>query len=418
MKKCLSLILLLCFLFFAFSTASFSSAETMTSAYSYAERFAALYPVRTAESGEEGRASSYLSSALSLMGYEVATPSFKYYNASSGASSSASRLVEYNHVIGIKDFGKEKTVLIGGYYGSFSPSDSGGAGEGAEVALGVGAILSAAEKIALSSPDYNVAVAFWGGLELSDFDVKKCGVNLKTLALYINVDGVAAGKYDYLFTDDVPRSHDAYFLSVIEKAGAFVKKAPAFKRASSFYAVDGAYSYTHLGLAGANVYFLNEEIPCASFVGGDWEKEAGLYRYADKADVAGTRLDTFTELNARNGGKSETEARLASLSNVIAQAVTGEGLKPALEKSAKDVTGADLNSRLAYLLILLIGGAAVIAFFVVLILKQGKDRKEKIWENSFDTPRESRSDPFSDFSEEEKKSEEEKSDRDDDVFRF
>ena len=416
MRKLLLVLLIVSVLFFALAPVGVSSAEATP--YEYAAAFASLYPTRTLGGDLEQASSAVLVSFLDALGYRVETPSFVHQIES--ANTSAKITCHYNHVLGFKNNGKGKTVLIGTYYGTFEPSDGDGVGEGAETALSVGALQSVAAKLSTISCDYDIVIAFWGGMALSEFDVEKCGVDLDTLALYINLDGVAAGTYDYLYCDDVKRAHATYFKGIIEEAGADILDPPAYKRAISYAFSDGTYVQAHLGILGANNAFLAEDVPCASFVGGAWTYETGVYRYEGKGDVAGTSEDTFEVIDRRNGGKEETEKRLLAVSDVIVKGVTGEGLSAALDRAEKEVSGADLRSPLAYYLILFIGAGVVILLFILLIVRQGKDRREQVWEGAFRTPEEEsprEGSPFEEF-EGEKNQDPPKDDGEDDVFRF
>ena len=197
--------------------------------------------------------------------------------------------------------------------------------------------------------------------------------------------------------------------------GADVSAPPVYKKPLSLYTEEGAYAFTHLGLVGVNRDLMNKDVPCAAFVGGNWEKDCGLYHYDGLTEISGTKFDTIEEIDRRNGGKEKTEARLEKVSDAIAATVTGEGLKEALGAAEKEISGADLDSELAYALIVFIGGAAAIAFFLFLILKRKKPVREGVWNERFEQTAKEADDPFSEFGGEEQKKEPE---NDDDVFRF
>ena len=413
MKK----VLLFLFVFaivFSLSAIPFASAEVSDPAYDYARAFAAAHPTRDAMSGKEAASVPFLKDNLLALGYTVTTPEYNYVDTDFEDGAQSGRSCTYYHVVGTRDLGKEKTVVIGGYYGGFASQGSSGTGEGAEIAASVGALLSIAEKLKDASLDYNLAIAFWGGASLSDFREDNCGVPIEKIALYVGLDGVAAGERDYLYCDDVPRSHEKYFRSVASSVRAEIASAPLFKRPVSLYSTRGSLDYVHLGLVGVNRDFMERNISCATFVGGDWESGCGLYRYKGKTEISGTPLDTFEEIDLRNGGKERTAARLSGVANTVARAVSGEGLKSALTSAEKEISGKDLDSELVYALVTLIGGAAAIAFFLVFFFKQGKDRKETVWRDSFEKPQGSSEDPFSDLDSREEKT----GDGDDDVFRF
>lgn len=419
MKRALLGILLFSLMLSLFLVGNVAAAET-TAPYDLAASFASTYSRRDILSGGEGAAQKALSEALSARGYAVTEPSFRKVLSSDEGKDV---VYEYANVIGFKDNGKGKTLLFGCYYGGYEPTDSLGVGDGASVALGVGTLLYVASALSDLSLDYDVAIAFWGGMELGvDLDLEKCGVDLSKVALYVNFDCVGAGSKDYLYADDVPRTQEKYFLSIAEEQGANLSAAPTYKKPAAFAVGDGAYSYLHLGILGANRCFLNEGVACVNFTSGAWDYESGLYRYPGKGEIEGTSLDTLAEIDKLNGGKESTSARLLAISKVVIAGVTDARLPEILDKAAKERTGADLDSRLAYYLITFIGIAGVFAFFLVLILKQGKDRRDVQWEPIV-KPSEKSEDPFEEFrSEGETFSREEKSPEDekdeDDIFRF
>ena len=387
MKKALFLILtisllLSCFLWGGtFALAEEEAQSPYDIAYSYATEFAD----RSVGGAEENAAKS-LSSGLSKHGYVVQEYPIDYYKDD---STGVKIHYHYSHVIGFLNNEKSKTVMIGCYYGGYEVNlSSSSASQGASTALSVGAVLYVAEALSKISCDYNIKIALWGGIGTDDeLRLKDCGVTADTVDLYVNFDCVAAGDYDYLYADDVPRAQEDYFQTIIAEQKAKVRSAPAYKRTTSLATgSDGAYSnYTHLGLLGANRYFLNSEIPCVSFVGGNWTHDCGLYRYSGKGDIEGTTLDTFKEINSRNGGEEVTARRLKSVADVVIAGVSDSRLGSVLDKAAKQTSGADLHSKLAYYLITFIGLGAVIVVFILLFVLQGKERREVIWDSAFDT---------------------------------
>ena len=358
------------------------------SPYERAVLYAKDFSTRDIFSGGEYAAGKELSSALTLLGYAVTEKELAFYDGTTEQKTYKSL-----HVIGRKDNGKEKTVAIGCYYGGYRASDSSGTGEGAATALSVGVLFSVARALIDADCDYNIAICLWGGLEFPEsFNAKRCGVDLGEIALYINFDRVGAGTYDYLYADDVPRSQESFFRDVISEQKADIVAAPVYKKTTTITVGTGAYSSTHLGLLGANRFFLDEGIPCANFLGGAWDYDCGLYRYHERSEIEGTGRDTFDEINRLNGGKAQTERRLLSVANVVIKGVTSEKLRSALDDAAKETTGADLHSTLAYYLITFIGSAVFIAVFLWLIFKQGKDRRERVWKVTITASR--KDDPF------------------------
>ena len=417
MKKFFVMTLLIAFMLSIFTfTGVTAAAEGGMTPYERANAYATMHARRDILSGGEAASAATLSEVLTGFGYEVSTPSFTYY----GESSTGSKLsYNYKHVLGYQDNGKGKCVLIGCYYGGYEPQDSYGVGNGASAALSVGTVLYIAEALSTQASDYDVAIAFWGGMEIAgDFDVKKCGIDIERVALYINLDCVAAGDYDYLYADDLPRSQEKYFRSVISSLGVTLLEPPVYKRTASLsYGDDDPYTYTHLGLLSVNRFFMGADVPCVNFVGGSWENDTGIYRYAGKGDIEGTSLDTITSIDGLNGGADKTASRTLAVADVVIKGVTGEGLSDALTQAAKETSSASLDNSLAFYLVSLIGTAILIGVLVFLLAKQGKDRRDAVWEvkvggEGFD--------PFSDLND---RADDPSDKRDDDgggddVFRF
>ncbi|HCU56346.1 MAG TPA: hypothetical protein DIC18_03310 [Clostridiales bacterium] len=418
MKKCLWLILLFSLMLSLFCMGGSAVAEA-PSPYELAQAYLSAHPARSVLSGGELASSVYLKDALDGYGYTTKTVSLDYYDGENHHLSA--------HVIGEKDNHKSQTILIGCYYGGYEGEN---VGHGATAGLSVGALLYIANALSDYTANYNITIAFWGGMEYGDsFHVDRCGVALKSIALYINLDSLAAGKYDYLYADDVPRSQEKFFRSVISDFGANVCSAPVFKKPTSFGNGGDAYAYPHLGILGANRFFLEEGIPCVNFLSGAWSYDCGLYRYEERRDIEGTTADTLAEIDRLNGGSVNTQKRLLSLSNVIIAGVKSEKLPAALSAAAKETTGADLNNRLAVYLITFIGGAILLGVFLFFILRNRGSRTESEWtqpgpkDRDQDPYEEMRSDPFMQGPfgmgrEEPNEKEERKTNGEDDVFRF
>ena len=396
MKKALFLILTICSLLSSFLWGgAFALAEGKTeSPYEIAYSYATEYADRSV-GGAEQKAAQSLAAGLSKHGYVVQEYPTDYYKED---ASGVKIHYHYSHVVGFLNNEKSKTVMIGCYYGGYEVNtlSSSAASQGASTALSVGTVLYVAEALSKLSCDCNIKIALWGGIGTDDeLRLKDCGITPDTVDLYINLDCVAAGDYDYLYADDVPRAQEDFFQTVIAEKNVSVRSAPAYKRTTSLATGNGgAYdSYTHLGILGANRYFLNSEIPTVSFVGGNWTYDCGLYRYSEKGDIEGTSLDTFKEINGRNGGEEVTARRVQGVADVIVAGVTDERLIGVLGEAAKETTGADLHSKLAYYLITFIGLGAVILVFILLFVLQGKERREEIWDSAFDS-KDAPQDPF------------------------
>ena len=417
MKKLVLLILVFSLALSSLLFAGVTAVAETPSSYDYAVAYAQNHARRDILSGGEAAAANTLTAALTTFGYQVETPAFRYYGQSADGEKIA---YDYKHVLGFKDNGKGKCVLIGCYYGGYEPVDSYGVGVGATAALSVGTLLSVARVLASAASEYDIVVAFWGGLEVfGDFRVKDCGVETDKIALYVNLDGVGVGDRDYLYADDVPRAQEEYFRKVIGEIGADISAPPVYKRQAALsYGDRDSYAYSHLGLLGANRFFMAENVPCVNFVGGAWEYDCGLYRYSGKGDIEGTSLDTFESIDGLNGGAAKTKARLDAAANVIVRGVTGEGLSAALDKAAKETSALDLSSSLAVCLISLIGTALLIAFLIILYVKQGKDRKDTVWAPDLNDRKEDPYEEFHNTQGEESDQTPSSDDDDDDVFRF
>ncbi|MBO4473028.1 MAG: M28 family peptidase [Clostridia bacterium] len=416
MKRVLGLILLFTVLAALFLSVPVASADTAVP-YDLAVSYCAMHSRRDILSGGEAAAARTLADRLSARGYTVTTPTDRQVGENDEGKTQS---YELTHVIGFKDNGKGRTLLIGTFYGGYEPTDSLGVGDGASAALSVGALLYVADALVSLPLDYDIAIAFWGGIELgTEVNVEKCGLDLSSIALYINFDCIAAGRSDYLYADDLPRAQETYFREIASEQGATFEAAPTYKRPSALSMGEGAYSYLHLGLLGANLSFMNEDIPCVNFTSGAWDYDSGLYRYPGKGDIEGTSLDTIEEIDRLNGGKEATSSRLLAATKVVIAGVKDRRLSAVLDEAAKETSGADLNSDLAYYLISFIGIAALLAFFIFLILRQGKDRRDVVWEPAKSSDRSA--DPFEELrSDDARDAGDPPSDSDDDgdVFRF
>jgi len=423
MKKVLLavLILTLTATFFLGVTVTAAAEGEGVSPYTLAEYYAEKFPARDILSGGEKEAATYLADCLGAIGYDVKTNDHDYLSE----TDSGKVTYRYRHVLGGKDNGKGKTVVIGCYYGGYAVQGNAGSGQGATVALSVGTLLAVAKNLYSLSLDYDLVIAFWGGMEVSDdFKVKECGIDQDKIALYIHLDGVAAGTSEYLYADEITRSQEKYFREIIDAKKADILPPPAYKKPLSLLS-DDAFSYAHPGLIGVNRFFMGEGIPCIDIFGGAWSFDCGLYRYdGNVIDLEGTAKDTLAEINTRNGGKEQTEKRLNAVAEVVAAGVSGKGLSAALDRAAKEKSGKDLDSSLALYLITFIGSAILIGLFIFLILKQGKDRKEEVWDKAFNPYEDKPADPFDEFRSEgepeapKELPPEEKQEDEDDIFKF
>ncbi|MBP5610309.1 MAG: M28 family peptidase, partial [Clostridia bacterium] len=268
MKRALLVILVLSLILTSLLTLPVASAEPSVP-YDLANAYVAAHPRRDVLSGGEAAAARTLASRLASRGYVVTAPSDRVT-----VETTDLKTVTYDvsHVIGFKDNGKGRTLLVGCFYGGYEPKDSIGTGEGARIALSVGLLLYVADALVDLPLDYDLAIAFWGGAELgSDIDLDKCGVDLSRLALYVNFDCVAAGSEDYLYADDLPRSQERYFREIAAEQGATFAEAPLYKTPAAFSTASEIYSSLHLGILGANRSFMGADVPCVSFVGGAWD---------------------------------------------------------------------------------------------------------------------------------------------------
>ena len=350
--------------------------------YARLETISKTYGDRTIGSESVDSFISYLKAELSSFGYDVSEQEFTSNN-----SKTAKNIIAK----GAQKEGKGKIVIGAAwdnYYKNFESHPDGAYQTGAAIA----ALLSTAKELSTKDLSYNLEIVFfagstdsWSGAQyyLSRLNAQE----KKDIKLFINYGYIVGGDNVYLYTRDKSVNYDTFIRQVIEVNGIQgITKTPLFKNAFEANVVQNqVYQYSHIGMVGNNIAFMNEYILSANFLSINWS-DLTYPLYTEKSgyeNVCDTSNDTFDNMVAR----STKEVIVSQFNSVIDTTIYSvldnqEELLKALEDS-EDINPI-LQSNITYYVANIVVKIVLVAIVLILgayaksIISKNKEKYTKL----------------------------------------
>ncbi len=236
-------------------------------AYSLLESITANYPNRTIGSEASETFLTYLNNELISYGYEVTEQSF---------TSKKTKITKNVIAKKTKEESKGKIVLGANWdnmYEYFDSHPDGAYQSGASIAT----LLAIAKYISTKELIYDVEIVFfagssenWNGTQV--YVDKLSEKQIEEIKLFVNFGYLAGGDNLYIYSRDNNVSYDSFIREVVSQNNVQgITKTPTFKNIFEATISDNQlYSYSHIGMFGNNVIFMNKQIPSIHFFSMNW----------------------------------------------------------------------------------------------------------------------------------------------------
>ena len=236
-------------------------------AYALLESISTNYPNRTIGSDASQTFIAYLNNELTSYGYEVTEQSF-----------TSKKTKTTKNVIAKKSIEESKgTIVLGAnwdnMYEYFDAHPDGAYQSGASIAT----LLTIAKYISAKELLYNIEIVFfagsaenWNGAQV--YVDKLSEKERQDIKLFVNFGYLAGGDNLYIYSRDNTVSYDSFIREVIGQNNIQgITKTPTFKNVFDAAISDNQlYSYSHIGMFGNNVIFMNKQIPSINFFSMNW----------------------------------------------------------------------------------------------------------------------------------------------------
>ena len=324
----------------------------------------------------------YIKGELSSFGYEVSEQEFTSNN-----SKTAKNIIAK----GAQKEGKGK-IIIGAawdnYYKEFDAHPDGAYQTGAAIA----ALLSTAKELSTKDLSYNLEIVFFAGStdywSGAQYYVSKLTAQEKQdIKLFINYGYIVGGDNVYIYTRDKNVNYDSFINQVIDVNGIQgITKTPLFKNAFEASIIPNqVYQYSHIGMVGNNIAFMNEYILTANYLSINWSELTNPL-YTEKSgyeNVCETSNDTFDNMIDRSS-KEVIVSQFNSVINTTVYSVLDnqEELLKSLEDS-EDVSPI-LQSNTTYyvaniaLKILIVAIVLIVGAYAKSVISKNKETYSKL----------------------------------------
>ena len=236
-------------------------------AYALLESISTNYPNRTIGSDASQTFIAHLNNELTSYGYEVTEQSF-----------TSKKTKTTKNVIAKKSIEESKgTIVLGAnwdnMYEYFDAHPDGAYQSGASIAT----LLTIAKYISAKELSYNIEIVFfagsaenWNGAQV--YVDKLSEKERQDIKLFVNFGYLAGGDNLYIYSRDNTVSYDSFIREVIGQNNIQgITKTPTFKNVFDAAISDNQlYSYSHIGMFGNNVIFMNKQIPSINFFSMNW----------------------------------------------------------------------------------------------------------------------------------------------------
>lgn len=386
------------------------------SAFSILEDISEYYPNRSVISSESEDFVNELNLMISSYGYNVEKQDFTVLIDS--------KSFETSNIVCLKDNpNTDKKIIIGcqwdNCYSYYTSSPDGAYESGAAIA----SLITLANYLKDKDLNYDLEIAFFGAGVKNWYGAKyylnKLSAKEKeNIQLMINYSMLGSGDNLYMYSRDKSVNYNDYFYQVANANGLNTKKVPTNKRImDSTLVEDSIYSYSHFGMFGNHVYFMNELIPTLSYASFNWEDKTNPSWSEKKGEenVYETGNDTLETMVKRVGKDYIVNQLNTVLNSTISTIVVNQNsLLNILEKPDEVSTFAQGNTA-AYIFGI---GVKLVIIVVIIVLttisinnfKKNKDLHKVIHANMQNNINEEKKDE--DVFEEEKQNENDS----DDVF--
>ena len=325
---------------------------------------------------------NYIKGELSSFGYEVIEQEFTSDN-----SKTAKNIVAK----GTQKEGKGKIVIGAAwdnYYKDFEAHPDGAYQTGAAIA----ALLSTAKELSTKDLSYNLEIVFfagstdhWSGAQY--YLSKLTAQEKQDIKLFINYGCIVGGDNVYIYSRDKDVNYDSFVRQVIDVNGIQgISKTPLFKNPFDANVVQKqVYQYSHIGMIGNNIAFMNEYILSMNFLSINWSDLTNpvCTEKSGYENVLETSNDTFDNMISRSS-KDVIINQFNSVINTTIYSVVDnqEELLKSIEDS-KDVNPI-LQSSVTYYIanivvkILLIAIVLIIGAYAKSVISKHKEEYTKL----------------------------------------
>ena len=319
----------------------------------------------------------YIKAELAIYGYEVLEQSYTTDSNKAAKNIIAKKAKE----------GVSSKIVIGcnwdNSYAAYDEKPDGSYETGASIA----ALLTIADYLKDKDLNYNLELVFFAGANdgfsgAQYYMGKLTAQDKENIKLYINLGYIIGGDNQYIYARDKSVNYEDFISQVNEKNNLAFEKTPLFKNTfAATISEEQIYRYSHVGMFGNNIIFMNNTIPSINYLSINW-KDVSQPIYVEKAgmdNVAGTANDTYDNMILR----SKEEDLTSQMNNVINSIVdvvyvNQEALMPVLDDA--DEVNVFLQSDAAYYIfnvaIKIIAAVAIILIVVGAKNQIAKNREE------------------------------------------
>ncbi len=256
-------------------------------AFEKLEYISANYSNRSMGSEKQDEVVGYLNAQLTSFGYEVSEQTFT-------ADSTTSK-----NVIAKKSVNTTKDVIVLGaswdnMYEKYDTHPDGAYQTGASIA----ALLTISEYLSTKDLPYNLEIVFFAGSSgnwtgASYYLKKLTSEEKQNIKMFINYGYICGGDNLYIYAQEKATKYSNFINEVVAQNNiSGITKVPQFKNTvAATISEDQIFTYSHIGMFGNNIIFMNNEIPSINYLSVNWSD----YTYPIYTEVKGTANVIETE---------------------------------------------------------------------------------------------------------------------------
>ena len=213
----------------------------------------------------------------------------------------------------------------------------------------------------------------------------------QNIKLFINLGYVVGGDNQYIYARDKDVNYDQFISQVLNVNEISFKKVPLYKNPFEATISEGQlYRYSHIGMFGNNIIFMNNKIPSINYMSINWS-DYSIPIYVEKKgkdNICQSEYDTLKVMIERSGEetiKAQLNAVVVSLVDIVY--VNQDGLKDVLQNA--DEVNSFIQSEAAFYIfniavkILLLAGIVLSVLYAKNLITKKREEYRKI---KADTP--------------------------------
>lgn len=189
--------------------------------------------------------------------------------------------------------------------------------------------------------------------------------------LFINLDQITLGQNLYMYVNEISSHQENYLLDILKSTNIKITDFNSITTLNSNYS--GKFNYSHRGLEGNNIAFMEHGITSVNFFTGYFEKIGERAEFEGKTSIIKTKDDNYTYVE-----ENYDFSNLALVANAVINIVTSDSLLYNMTKNKSSSAWLNFWTNPKYPIMFMIIICLLFSLIYIAIYYNNKKKSETI----------------------------------------